>query len=110
MIRRPPRSTLFPYTTLFRYNFDLVKALAAYNAGPQRVEQYQGVPPFRETRAYVARIVHDYNRKKIAQEIPLKKIAQDAESKHKPVSTKAPSLAQRAPTPAASVIAAGSPR
>jgi soluble lytic murein transglycosylase-like protein len=53
---------------LERYNFDLVKALAAYNAGPQRVEQYQGVPPFRETRAYVARIVHEYNKKKLAQE------------------------------------------
>ena len=53
---------------LERYNFDLVKALAAYNAGPQRVEQYRGVPPYRETRAYVARIVRDYNRKKIAQE------------------------------------------
>ena len=53
---------------LERYNFDLVKALAAYNAGPQRIEQYQGVPPFRETRAYVARIVHEYNTKKIAQE------------------------------------------
>jgi hypothetical protein len=53
---------------LERYNFDLVKALAAYNAGPGRVEQYQGVPPFRETRAYVARIVHEYNTKKIAQE------------------------------------------
>jgi soluble lytic murein transglycosylase-like protein len=50
------------------YNFDLVKALAAYNAGPQRVDQYRGVPPFRETRAYVARIVHEYNTKKIAQE------------------------------------------
>ncbi len=53
---------------LERYNFDVVKALAAYNAGPQRVEQYHGVPPFRETRAYVARIVHEYNGKKIAQE------------------------------------------
>ena len=55
-----------------RYNFDLVKALAAYNAGPQRVEQYGGVPPYRETRAYVARIVRDFNKKKLAQ----KKLAQ----------------------------------
>jgi soluble lytic murein transglycosylase-like protein len=53
---------------LERYNFDLIKALAAYNAGPERVEKYRGVPPFRETRAYVARIVHEYNTKKIAQE------------------------------------------
>src|ERR1700704_2796922 len=65
------------------YNFDLVKALAAYNAGPQRVEQYRGVPPFRETRAYVARIVHEYNTKKIAQE----KVAR-REAKQKQVSTK----------------------
>jgi hypothetical protein len=53
---------------LERYNFDLVKALAAYNAGPERVERYRGVPPFHETQAYVARIVHEYNQKKIAQE------------------------------------------
>jgi Transglycosylase SLT domain len=53
---------------LERYNFDLVKALAAYNAGPERVEQYGGVPPYRETRAYVARIIKDYNRKIAAQE------------------------------------------
>ena len=50
---------------LERYNFDLVKALAAYNAGPLRVEQYGGVPPYYETRAYVARIVRDFNRKKL---------------------------------------------
>ena len=53
---------------LERYNFDLVKALAAYNAGPQRVERYKGVPPYYETRAYVARIVRDFNKKKMAQE------------------------------------------
>ncbi|MGB7133137.1 MAG: lytic transglycosylase domain-containing protein [Candidatus Sulfotelmatobacter sp.] len=51
---------------LERYNFDLIKALAAYNAGPQRVEQYGGVPPYYETREYVARIVRDFNKKKLA--------------------------------------------
>jgi len=52
---------------LEQYHGDAVRALAAYNAGPQRVDQYRGVPPYRETRAYVARIIRDYNKKKTAQ-------------------------------------------
>jgi soluble lytic murein transglycosylase-like protein len=48
------------------YNNDLAKALAAYNAGPHRVEQYHGVPPYRETRTYVSNVIRDYNRKKLA--------------------------------------------
>jgi membrane-bound lytic murein transglycosylase MltF len=52
---------------LVKYNFDLIKALAAYNAGTGRVEQYHGVPPFNETQAYVAKIVRDFNRKKLAE-------------------------------------------
>ena len=85
---------------LERYNFDLVKALAAYNAGPERVEQYRGVPPFRETRAYVARIVHEYNTKKTAQE---------KEAKRKQVSNKTPSHAQRALKPVATTVTTPSP-
>ena len=67
---------------LERYDFDLIKALAAYNAGPQRVEQFGGVPPFYETRAYVARVVKDFNKKKVAQS-----------------KTAAHSSAQKAPSP-----------
>ena len=52
---------------LVLYNNDMAKALAAYNAGPQRVAQYNGVPPYRETHAYVARVIKDFNRTKLAQ-------------------------------------------
>jgi len=75
---------------LERYNFDLIKALAAYNAGPQRVEQYGGVPPYYETRAYVARIVRDFNKKKIA-----------ARSAAQPTAQKTAAQKNRTPTRAA---------
>ena len=49
------------------YHDDMIKALAAYNAGPQRVARYHGVPPYHETHAYVARVIREFNRKKLAQ-------------------------------------------
>ena len=45
---------------LQRYGNDVASALAAYNAGPEAVERHAGVPPYRETRDYVATILGAY--------------------------------------------------
>jgi soluble lytic murein transglycosylase-like protein len=49
---------------LDRYNHDVVRALAAYNAGPQKVESFGGIPPYRETYAYVTRVITLFNKEK----------------------------------------------
>ncbi len=78
------------------YHGDAQKALAAYNAGPGRVQQYKGVPPYRETQAYVAGIIREYNRKKLAEQAAAKK-AQSARKKP-PVKKPVPSEAKRSST------------
>jgi len=42
---------------LMRFNGDESKALAAYNAGPGAVEQYDGIPPYEETKNYIKNVL-----------------------------------------------------
>ncbi len=55
---------------LARYNNDLTLALAAYNAGPDRIEQYgRAMPPYRETISYVRRVQRSYAKAKASSRV-----------------------------------------
>jgi soluble lytic murein transglycosylase-like protein len=47
---------------LVKYDGDVVKALAAYNAGEGAVAKYQGMPPYNETRWYVKKVIDAYQK------------------------------------------------
>jgi soluble lytic murein transglycosylase-like protein len=63
---------------LTRYHDNLALALAAYNAGPAAVDKYRGIPPYRETITYVARVIHEFNRRVLAREAEAKRAATQA--------------------------------
>ncbi len=46
---------------LKRFNNDKRLALAAYNAGPENIESYKGIPPFAETKTFVKKVLGYYN-------------------------------------------------
>lgn len=48
------------YKLMYKMFGSMELALAAYNAGPANVKKYRAVPPFSETRRFVARIMSDY--------------------------------------------------
>jgi soluble lytic murein transglycosylase len=43
-----------------RYGGKLSLAIAAYNAGPEKVDQYRSVPPYKETQNFVKRVLKYY--------------------------------------------------
>jgi hypothetical protein len=60
---------------LTNYHDNLALALAAYNAGPEAVAKYHGIPPYHETQAYVARVIHEFNRRVLARESEARRAA-----------------------------------
>jgi hypothetical protein len=63
---------------LTRYHDNIALALAAYNSGPDAVAKYHGIPPYRETRAYVAYVIHEFNRRVLAREAEAKRAVAQA--------------------------------
>jgi soluble lytic murein transglycosylase-like protein len=86
---------------LQRYNNDLALALAAYNAGPERVQHFGRVPPYAETASYIRRVKRAYEKSKAGLALETAPAPVPAPSAKKKV---APSAANLSPGTAASQV------
>jgi|SRR5579872_952580 soluble lytic murein transglycosylase-like protein len=59
--------TRYLRTLLDRFGGNLTNTVAAYNAGPEAVEKYNGIPPYPETQSYVKNVLDTYNKYKTGQ-------------------------------------------
>ncbi len=69
-----PRENIFGGVRLLRilanaFNGDLSLTIAAYNAGPEAVMRYSGIPPFEQTRNYVVKVTNFYRRYRSIQDV-----------------------------------------
>ena len=88
--------THYLHDLLQLYNNDLTLALAAYNAGPDKVQKYGDVPPYRETQSYVKQVKKKYQKNKSA---PVTKTTAPPASPASPnAAPPAPSASPTAPT------------
>jgi soluble lytic murein transglycosylase-like protein len=61
-----------------QFHGDMLLTLAAYNAGPEAVRKYGGVPPFEETREYVKRVVGYYKQLRAERKLARRKVVAEA--------------------------------
>jgi soluble lytic murein transglycosylase-like protein len=87
--------THYLHDLLQLYKNDLTLALAAYNAGPDNVQKYGNVPPFRETESYVKQVKKKYQKNKSAP--PAKAATPSAPPNTPPASATTPKSSPTAP-------------
>lgn len=85
---------------LQRFDQNLPLALAAYNAGPGRVVEHQGMPPFKETHTYVRKIVLEYCGQNVdPAQIKLGQAAETKETQNRPENSTQPLVSAPAQPP-----------